>query len=257
MTDELRVARKAAEEAGEVMKSLIGNVQVAEKGVNYNLVTGADTAAEKTVIATIMEHFPKDAVLGEESAALTSLRAGRLWIVDPLDGTTNFAHGIPHFAVSIAFAKKGEVQCGVVYDPMHVELFSAQRGSGAWCNGKPVRVSTAPDLTRSVICTGFSYERGALMLRTIESIRKLLVKNIQGIRRSGAASLDCCYVACGRFDGYFEYRLSPWDFAAGMLIVQEAGGVCADIDGEERGLFSRGMICSNGAIHRELLGVVA
>jgi myo-inositol-1(or 4)-monophosphatase len=256
MVDELRVARKAAEEAGEVMKSLLGNVQVAEKGVNYNLVTEADTAAEKTVIATIMEHFPEDAVLGEESAALTSLSAERLWIIDPIDGTTNFAHGIPHFAVSIAFAQKGEVQCGVVYDSMRDELFSARRGSGAWCNGKPVRVSMVPDLTRSVICTGFYYERGALMVRTLESIRKLLVANIQGIRRTGAASLDCCYVACGRFDGYFEYRLSPWDFAAGMLIVEEAGGVCVDADGAARGLLSQGMICSNAVIHRELMDMV-
>ena len=256
MVDELSVARKAAEEAGEVMKSLLGNVQVAEKGVNYNLVTEADTAAERIVIATLRRAYPDDAILGEESAASTSLTAERLWIIDPIDGTTNFAHGIPHFAVSIAFAQKGEVQCGVVYDPMRAELFSAQRGCGARCNGKLIRVSTSPDLTKSVIVTGFYYERGPMMLRTLESIRKLLVANIQGIRRTGAASLDCCYVACGRFEGYFEYQLSPWDFAAGMLIIMEAGGACADIDGEARGLFSKGMICSNGVIHPELLATV-
>lgn len=256
MVDELMVARKAAKRAGAVIKSLMGKVQVAQKGVSYNLVTEADLAAEKEVIETIRERFPEDAVLCEESAASTSLAAERLWIIDPLDGTTNFAHGIPHFAVSIAFAQKGEVQCGVVYDPMRAELFSARRGVGAWCNGKPITVSMAPDLRRSVICTGFYYERGELMTKTLESVRKLLVEGIQGIRRTGSASLDCCYVACGRFDGFFEYRLSPWDFAAGMLIVMEAGGVCEDSDGEAHGLFSAGIICSNRLIQSELRSAV-
>jgi myo-inositol-1(or 4)-monophosphatase len=148
------------------------------------------------------------------------------------------------------------LQCGAVYDPMRNELFSARLGGGAFLNGAPIRVSTAASLTKSVIVTGFYYERGPLMLRTLEAMRKLLVANIQGIRRTGAASLDLCYVACGRFDGYFEYRLSPWDFAAGMLIVKEAGGVVADADGAERGLFSVGVICSNRLIHRELLELV-
>ena len=158
--------------------------------------------------------------------------------------------------MSIAFACAGEVQCGVVYDPMRGELFSALRGHGAWCNGEPIRVSRAAELTKSVICTGFYYERGPLMLKTLDSMRRLLTANIQGIRRTGAASLDCCYVACGRFDGYFEFRLSPWDFAAGMLIVEEAGGVCVDADGTAKGLFSQGMICSNGLIHGDFVGMV-
>ncbi|MBN1577506.1 MAG: inositol monophosphatase [Chitinispirillaceae bacterium] len=256
MPDELKAAEAAAQKAGEVIRSLLGKTQVIEKGVNYNLVTGADTAAERTVIETIRKRFPTDAFLGEESAATTPLSAPRLWIIDPLDGTTNFAHGIPHFAVSIAFARAGEVECGVVHDPMRKELFCAQAGHGAWYNGEPIRVSAAPDLMKSVIGTGFYYERGPLMLRTLDSIRKLLSAGIQGIRRTGAASLDCCYVAGGRFDGYFEYRLSPWDFAAGMLIVNEAGGVCMDVDGVERGLMSQGMICSNGMIHEELCGMV-
>ncbi len=257
MMDELDSAIAAAKMAGKVICSLIGKVQVNEKGVNYNLVTGADTAAERIIIQAIMARYPDDAILGEESAASTSLSAPRLWIIDPIDGTTNFAHSIPHFAVSIAFARAGEVQCGVVFNPVSGELFSAQRGGGVWCNSQPIAVSSVPELSKSVIVTGFYYERESLMVRTLDSMRELLLANIQGIRRTGAASLDLCYVACGRFDGYFEYRLSPWDFAAGMLIVMEAGGVCVDRDGEARGLRSQGMICSNGVIHRELCRIVA
>ncbi|MBN1308013.1 MAG: inositol monophosphatase [Chitinispirillaceae bacterium] len=257
MLDELRTAEDAAKKAGNLIRSLLGKVRVTDKGVSYNLLTGADTAAERVVIETIRNRFPGDAVLGEESAATSSLSAPRLWIVDPLDGTTNFVHGIPHFAVSIAFVLEGTVRCGVVHDPMRKELFSAKAGGGARCNGSPIRVSPAADLTKSVIGTGFYYDRGALMLRTLDSIRKLLGAGIQGIRRTGAASLDCCYVASGRFDGYFEYGLSPWDFAAGMLVVTEAGGVCTDVDGKERGIFSSGVICSNGAIQGELCGMVA
>ena len=256
MLNELNTAEDAVKKAGKVIRSLLGKVQVIDKGINYNLLTGADTAAESIIIEMIRERFPDDAVLGEESAATTSLDSPRLWIIDPLDGTTNFAHGIPHFATSIAFVREGIVQCGVVNDPMRKELFGARRGGGAWCNGKPIRVSSASGLRTSVIVTGFYYERGPLMLRTLDSIRKLFSAGIQGIRRTGTASLDCCYVACGRFDGYFEYQLSPWDFAAGMLIVEEAGGVCADVDGMERGILSKGMICSNGVIQRTLCGIV-
>ncbi len=256
MTDELIICRKAAEEAGGVLKSLLGKVRIAQKGVNYNLVTEADIASEEKIIGIIKEHFPSDAVLGEESGKEAALDSERLWIVDPLDGTTNFAHGIPHFAVSVAFARKGEVLCGVVYDPMLSEMFYACSGSGVWCNDKAIVVSDVKELTRSVICTGFYYERGRLMLRTIESMKKLLEAGVQGIRRTGSASLDCCYVACGRFDGYFEYRLSPWDFAAGMLIASEAGGICTDIDGETRGLFSQGIVCGNVKIHKALLSMI-
>jgi myo-inositol-1(or 4)-monophosphatase len=254
--DELEVARNAALKAGAEIRSLMGKTRIEEKGLNYNLVTEADTAAERTVIACIREFFPGDAFLGEESASDTDLTAPRLWIVDPIDGTTNFAHTIPHFAVSIAFACNGEVLCGAVYDPMRDELFYARKGGGAWLNGQPIKVSGASTLSKSVIATGFYYERGPLMLRTLESMRKLLVANIQGIRRSGAASLDCCYVACGRFEGYFEYRLSPWDFAAGLLIIAEAGGICADADGTVRGVHSQGVVCSNGLIQDELTRIV-
>jgi myo-inositol-1(or 4)-monophosphatase len=258
MTHERSIAQKAAKKAGAVIVSLLGKAAVADKELNYNLITTADTAAEQEIRAIIAKAFPDDAFFGEEGDSTPPpLTSERLWIVDPLDGTTNFAHGIPHFAVSIAFARKGVVECGVVFNPVSGEIFAATRGNGALLNGAPLRVSKVKTLTRSVIATGFYYERGAIMLRTLESVRKLLTANIQGIRRMGSAALDLCYVACGRYDGYFEYQLSPWDFAAGALIVEEAGGCCADSDGETgRGLFSKGMICSNGALHRELCSMV-
>ncbi len=256
MIEELSIAEAAAKQAGEAIRSSLGIAAVGEKGTSYNLVTEADFAAERTIFALIRKHFPGDAILGEESASSVSLESPRLWIVDPLDGTTNFAHGIPHFSVSIAFAVAGNVVCGAIYDPMRGELFAAERGKGATCNGKSISVSLSPDLTRAVIATGFYYDRGTIMLRTLDSMRKLLTANIQGIRRLGSAALDLCYVACGRFDCYFEYRLSPWDFAAGMLIVSEAGGECTDIDGAQRGLRSKGMICSNGCLHREFSDTV-
>jgi myo-inositol-1(or 4)-monophosphatase len=251
MSEELPVAEIAAKKAGEVVRSLFGNVEVAEKGENFNLVTEADTSAERAIIEIVRKKFPDDAILGEESAAGTALDAPRLWIIDPLDGTTNFAHRIPHFSISIAFAVSGEVQCGVVFHPVGNECFCAQRGTGAWCNGIPIRVSSTGTLSKAVIGTGFYYERGPLMLRTLDALRKLYTARIRGMRRIGSAALDLCYVACGRFDGYFEYQLSPWDFAAGMLILKEAGGRFTDSDGVDRGLFSKGVISSNSILHKE------
>jgi myo-inositol-1(or 4)-monophosphatase len=256
MHNELETAVIAAKKAGNLILSLLGNVKISEKNSNYNLVTDADIAAQQCIIDIIQDAFKDDAIFGEEDNDRQPLTAKRLWIIDPIDGTTNFAHDIPHFSLSIAFAEAGEVQCGVVFNPVNGELFSAERTKGAWCNDKPITVSSVSTLAKSVIGTGFYYERGPLMLKTLDSIKNLLTANIQGIRRMGSAALDLCYVACGRYDGYFEYRLSPWDFAAGMLIVHEAGGICIDTDGAERGLFANGMICSNGAIHKEFCDIV-
>ena len=252
MQQELAIAENAARQAGSIIRSLLGKARIAEKGMNYNLVTEADTAAEKSIITTIRATFPADAILGEESTTGARIDEERLWIIDPLDGTTNFAHGIPHFAVSIAFARGGTVRCGVVYNPMSDECFTAVAGKGAFLNGVPIAVSPVTALTGSVIGTGIYYERGPIMLRTLDSVRRLLLVPIQGIRRIGSAALDLCFVACGRFDGYFEYRLSVWDFAAGALIVAEAGGTCTDIDGRAWSLESKGMFCNNGNIHDEM-----
>ena len=256
MSQELQIAVEVAKKAGEIIISMKGKADIAEKGQNYNLVTEADTAAEKVIFDALREQFPKDTFLGEESAADADLNASRLWIVDPLDGTTNFAHGIPHYAVSIAFAREGIVQCGVICNPVSGELFSAERGAGATCNGRMISVSSAEKLSRAVIATGFYYERGPIMERTLDSLRLLYKANIRGMRRIGSAALDLCYVACGRFDAYFEYRLSPWDFAAGMLVVEEAGGIFTDSDGNNNGLLSKGVICSNGRLHTVFCDIV-
>lgn len=256
MSRELLSAVEVAKMAGEIINSMNGKADIAEKGQNFNLVTEADTAAEECILGALGEQFPEDTFLGEESATDADLTASRLWIVDPLDGTTNFAHGIPHYAVSIAFARNGVVQCGVIYNPVSGELFSAERGNGAACNGRPISVSAASELTKAVIATGFYYERGPLMERTLESLRLLYKANIRGMRRMGSAALDLCYVACGRFDAYFEYRLSPWDFAAGMLLVEEAGGVFTDSDGNNNGLLSKGVTSSNGSLHDAFCSIV-
>ncbi len=250
--NELKIAEHAAREAGKLITGLLGKAGVAEKGLNYNLVTDADTASEKCIVSIIKQEFPDDAIIGEEGTSCAALDADRVWIIDPLDGTTNFAHGIPHFSVSIAFAVKGSVRCGVVLNPVYDECFSATAGHGAFCNGVPISVSTVATLGGAVIGTGFYYERGPIMLRTLDSVRKLLQATIQGIRRTGSAALDICFVACGRYDGYFEYRLSPWDFAAGYLILKEAGGLCTDVDGIERGLAVKGVFASNGRVHEAL-----
>ena len=255
MMREKEIADHAAREAGKVVTGLMGKAGVAEKGLNYNLVTDADTASEKCIVSIIKQAFPGDAIIGEEGSFCAALDADRVWIIDPLDGTTNFAHGIPHFSISIAYAERGHVRCGVVLNPVYDECFSATAGQGAFRNGVPIRVSAVATLGGSVIGTGFYYERGPIMLRTLDAVRKLLQANIQGIRRTGSAALDMCYVACGRYDGYFEYRLSAWDFAAGLLILKEAGGRCTDVDGVERGVAAKGVFSSNGRIHDALFGL--
>lgn len=256
MQKEIDIAVMAAKKAGNLVLSLQGSISIQEKESNFNIVTSADTAAQRCIADCILQNFPEDTIYGEEDNSRPPLDSQRLWVIDPIDGTTNFAHNIPHFAISIAFLDRGVIRCGVVYNPVNGELYSAELGQGAWCNGKSISVSPTDTLPRSVIATGFFYERGPLMVKTLDTIRQLLVANIQGIRRMGSAALDLCYVACGRYDGYFEYRLSPWDFAAGVLIVHEAGGKCVDFDGTEKGIFAQGMICSNRRLHQQFLDIV-
>ena len=242
--------------AGSLVRSLQGKSIIREKNASFNLVTEADTQAEDLVIALLMDAMPDAAILSEESNFEQNISVDSLWIVDPLDGTTNFAHSIPHYSVSIAYAYKGVLQAGVVYDPSRDELFSASHGDGAFLNGKQITVSSQNSLSSSIIGTGFYYSRGELMEKTLQALHRLFKAEIHGMRRMGSAALDLCWVACGRFDGYFEYMLSPWDFAAGTLILKEAGGQSCDREGEDRGLYSKGIICSNGKIQRDLLETV-
>jgi myo-inositol-1(or 4)-monophosphatase len=204
----------------------------------------------------IRKKYPSHSVLAEERHEDTDVLSKSLWIIDPLDGTNNYAHTTPHFCVSIAYAEKGRILAGVVLDPMRKELFTAARGGGAFLNGTRISVSKTAVISRAIITTGFYYDRGRLMEKTLAAIHSLFKADIRGIRRLGSAALDLCWVACGRFDGYFEYRLSPWDFAAGMLIIREAGGKCSDREGKELGLTSKSAAVSNGRIRREFIRIV-
>ena len=247
------IATAAALSAGELVTSCFGKTAIEEKDSSYNLVTEADRRSEDLIVNFLQREMPESAVLGEENHHEGALTANRLWIVDPLDGTTNFAHGVPHFGISIAYAEKGRLLAGVIYDPMRNECFSASLGTGALLDGSPIRVSESRALEQSLIATGFYYDRDLTMDKTLAALHRLFKRNIRCMRRMGAASLDLTWLACGRFDGYFEYTLSSWDFAAGLLILSEAGGVASDITGRQADLFSKGLLCSNGLIHPEFL----
>jgi myo-inositol-1(or 4)-monophosphatase len=253
-TKELAV--QVAKEAGALIRSYHERgAAVRAKGQSYNLVTEADLESEKLIISRLKEAFPEHAILAEETSAATEA-AEHLWVIDPLDGTNNFAHSFPFFSVSIAFWRDGKPVVGVVYDPLRDELFTAERGQGAFLNEQPVRVSPASSLSESVLATGFFYERGEMMRRTLRQIQTFFEKPIRGIRRTGSAAMDLCYVAAGRLDGFWELRLSPWDYAAGGLIVSEAGGRVTDVTGGPFDLFMGNVCASNGQIHDDVLEVV-
>jgi myo-inositol-1(or 4)-monophosphatase len=243
--------------AGECLLQMQGKATVSQKGASHNLVTEADLAAEKMITDLIRSRFPDHKLLLEEGQSTGDASAEHLWIVDPLDATNNFAHNIPHFSVSIAYAHQGVVQAGVVLDPTRKELFHAVRGQGACLNDQPIHVSAANQLEDCIIGTGFYYDRGTMMKRTLDSIRALFARNVQGIRRMGSAAIDIAWVACGRFDGFFEYQLEPWDYSAGMLLVNEAGGTCNDRSGTPLAIHSRSVIISNSQIHPQLVDTVA
>ena len=257
----LATARRAAEAAGKVLQGFFQTgVQVRSKpesdGGTHNLVSDADVNAEQTIARVIRSQFPKHELLGEEELA-GAIDAEHLWVIDPLDGTNNFAHGIPHFAVSIAYCYRGQPQVGVVYNPVRADWFTAQAGSGAWYNGKSLRVSFESQLSEAIIACGFHYDRGAMMRATLDCLEELFAAHkIHGMRRMGTAALDFCGVAAGQFGGFFEYYLSPWDFAAGLLIVREAGGTATDLDGNPLGLQNGGVIVSNGHLQASLAEIV-
>ena len=255
MLNELNTAEDAVKKAGKVIRSLLGKVQVIDKGINYNLLTGADTAAESIIIEMIRERFPDDAVLGEESAATTSLDSPRLWIIDPLDGTTNYAHGYPCFSVSVALERSGVVILGIVYDPMRNELFTAVKENGAYLNDERIRVSTTEQLIQSLLSTGFPYDRNVSKDNNLNYFSALIMAS-QEIRRDGSAALDLCAVAAGRFDGFWELKLNPWDVAAGSIIVEEAGGTVTNRSGEAFSVNDKAILASNGKIHKHMVDVL-
>jgi myo-inositol-1(or 4)-monophosphatase len=253
----LNFAIQTAQEAGRVLAEKFGRASLAvERKGEIDLVTEADLAAERLIVERVRSYFPRHSILTEEAGeVLRDERPSEFkWIVDPLDGTTNYAHGYPCFCVSIALERAGEIVLGVVHDPTRDETFAAERGEGATLNGRRARVSATEDLGRAMLCTGFPYD----VRERTEFARHFtnFIMSAQAVRRDGAAALDLAYVACGRFDGFWEEGLRPWDVAAGKLIVEEAGGRVTHYDGSPFHIYTPPIAASNGLIHDEMLGVL-
>lgn len=226
-----------------------------ETDETYNLVSDADIESEQAIASVIGSHLPSHSILGEEEQS-GDVDAENLWIVDPLDGTNNFAHRIPHFAVSVGFYQAGIAQCGIVVNPVRNDWYYAVRGEGAFHNGNPIHVNQEDKLDQTMIGCGFYYDRGAMMEATLASVHEFFKENIHGIRRFGTAALDLCQVASGLFGAFFEYQLSPWDFAAGRLILEEAGGVISDCHGHPLELKQSSLLASNKLLHTAALDIV-
>ena len=264
----LRTAIEAARIGGEIDRIAFrsgGPQNVEEKAARegFNPVTEIDRASERAIADHITNRYPDHAFLGEEGVAVGARGTGaengspHLWIVDPIDGTSNFIHGIPHYSVAVGYAFDGEMRAAACYDPERDELFTAIRGGGAYLNGRPIRTSDAAALSDAVVSTGFFYERGELMERTLATIRSLFGAGIHGIRRMGSAVIDLTWVAAGRFDAFFEYRVSPWDYAVASLVLQEAGGRVAATDGRDLTLESGSVAGAAPALFDEFLHIVA
>lgn len=241
----MTIATRAARAAGElIVRHLdrLHTVEIERKG-RHDYVSQVDRAAEEAIVRELRHAWPDCAILGEEGGERGPPKARRVWVIDPLDGTSNFLRGIPHFAVSIALLEQGKVVDAVVFDPVRNELFTASRGSGALLNGRRLRVSPRPQLDGALIATGFPFREPEHLPAHLEMVRRVLEK-AEDVRRTGSAALDLAWVACGRLDGYFEYGLAPWDMAAGSLLVREAGGRCADFANGEHFLFSGGIIAA-------------
>jgi myo-inositol-1(or 4)-monophosphatase len=253
-------AVQTAWEAAQLIRRHAGRIpeaDVHEKGV-HDLVTQVDEQAQSLIVEALGRSFPGFEVLAEEGAAATADRAdadGYRWIIDPIDGTTNFTRGVPPYAVSIALQHRHDVVVGVVLDVAHGDLFTAVRGGGAYHNGRPVGVSRRSALDRSLLATGFPY-RAYGHIDLYLDVFKQFTTAARGIRRPGAASVDLAYVACGRFDGFFETGLSPWDVAAGLLLVEEAGGRVTDYRDTPCPLFARQVLATNGHLHDAMLAIL-
>jgi myo-inositol-1(or 4)-monophosphatase len=248
----LDVATEAALAAGAILQHYWGNLEeVREKGRPGDLLTEADGAAEAEVLKILNRHFPDHQVLAEESGQQGDGSSAFLWAIDPLDGTTNYAHQFPFFATSIGLLVDGIPQVGVIFDPFRQELFRAAKGLGATRNRQPIQVSPAVSLAKSLLVTGFAYDRRETPDNNYAEFCHL-THCTQGVRRSGAASLDLAYVACGRLDGYWERGLSPWDITAGVVLVEEAGGQVTAYDQSPFDLRSGRILATNGLIHDEL-----
>ncbi|MEA2060786.1 MAG: inositol monophosphatase family protein [Thermodesulfobacteriota bacterium] len=251
---EMNTARSAAMEAGKILKELYGNIRNISKKGKIDLVTEADLASEKAVIDIITRDFPDDMIIAEESGETGEI-SDRQWIVDPLDGTTNFAHSFPFFGVSIAFQAEDELVAGVVYNPVLDEFFEAEKGKGAFLNNEPIKVSDRVNLKDSLLGTGFPYDVYEDPDPVMDILKRMIIK-VQGIRRAGAAAVDLCYLAAGRLDGFWEQDLKPWDTAAGTVILKEAGGVISDFQGNLYNPYMKSVLASTPGIYGKMLEVL-
>ncbi len=256
--NQLSIAGEAARAGGEVLAKYFNAGVVGDQkndDESYNLVSVADVEAEQAIVNVIRRAFPEHSVLGEESHH-DDVEAEHLWVVDPLDGTTNFLHGIPHYAVSIAYYHRGVAQCGVVFNPSRNDWYEATAGGGAFHNGKVASVCEDEALDKVLVSVGFYYDRGEMMEATLAAIRDLFYEQIHGIRRFGTAALDLAQVGCGLFGAYFEYQLSPWDFAAGVLFVEQAGGRVTTCSGGSLPLTKTDVLASNSRLHDRVRAIV-
>lgn len=250
----LEFSKSVAAEAGKLLTEYWRRGVVAEYKGAIDLVSEADRASEKLILDRIRAAYPDHAILSEESGSNHN-PSPYVWIVDPLDGTTNFTHGHPIFAVTIALQVNDAIELGVVFDPLRAEMFTALRGQGAWLNDRPMQVSSTKSLDRSLLVTGFAYDRRTNPINNLREHNEFIMK-VQGVLRSGSAAIDLASVASGRVDGYWEYRLAPWDMAAGQLLVREAGGQVTDLHGDELMVPHADVVASNGLLHAEMMSVL-
>ena len=255
----LNFAMQMARDAGRILLERQGRaLQVSNKG-DIDLVTEGDLAAEKLIIERIRSYYPRHAILAEESGASEGSLSGAVksewkWIIDPLDGTTNYAHGYPCFCVSIAAERAGKVDIGVIYNPTLDEMFAAERGQGATLNDRTIRVSEIEDLNSAMLCTGFPYD-----VRERPDFARHFTNftmRAQAVRRDGSAALDLANIACGRFDGFWEDGLNPWDIAAGVLLIEEAGGLVTDFKSAALDIYTPKVLASNGLVHEAMIKVL-
>ena len=253
---EMQVCREAVSAGSEIVAGYFRDGVEMRSKEPYNLVSDADVDAEKRIVEVIRSTYPDHSFLGEEVHAAADTDVEHLWVIDPVDGTNNFAHRVPHFAVSLAYYHEGVPMCGVVTNPVRDDCYEAVRGQGAFHNGQRVRVGEETGLDQVLIGVGFYYDRGKIMEATLAAIGELFGCNIHGIRRMGTASLDLCQVGMGMYGLFFEYQLQPWDFGAGRLFVEEAGGRVTTCKDGELPLKKTSLLASNGLLHDAALAIV-
>ncbi len=254
----LQIAVEAALEAGKFLRKNIGKVRDIQRkgGQEKNLVTEIDKQSEAIIITHIRKHFPQHDILAEESGSKSGNASSEFrWVIDPLDGTTNYTHSLPVFCVSIGVEHEGTIECGVIYDPNFDELFTAERGKGAFLNKKRLHVSQTSTLNTSLLVTGFPYNIVDNPLHAVEHFVHFLMQ-AQAVRRMGSAAIDLAYTAAGRYDGFWEVALNPWDMAAGALLVEEAGGTMSDFSGNPFNIYKPEILASNGLIHPAMIDIL-